>query len=154
MNPHEIDAQKDADALIDLLSCGGVFPLAVTGSSMIPFLKEGRDTVHLQKTNRFYKGQIVFFRRTPKEFVLHRVRKVLPDGRLLLNGDAQNWYECIGQEQVLAEVILIEKNGKKTDPNGKGALLLRALWYPTVPLRPLLWKCYGGLRGFFKKAIK
>ena len=83
-----IDAVKDADALVDILSTGAVFPLLVTGSSMIPFLREGRDTVFLRKPDRLHRGQIVFFRRKSGEFTLHRIRKIYKDGRLLSNGDA------------------------------------------------------------------
>ena len=49
---HIIDAVRDADSLVDILASGGVFPLVVTGSSMLPFLKEGRDTVILQKADK------------------------------------------------------------------------------------------------------
>ena len=151
MNVHTIDATKDADALIKILSDGAVFPLVVTGSSMIPFLKEGRDIVHLHKADRFYKGQIVFFRRNSNEFILHRIRKIYPDGRLLINGDGQNWCEIIHKGQVLAEVILIERNGKRIDPNGKRVIAYRSLWYPTLPIRPFLWRCYGKLRKSLKQ---
>lgn len=151
MNVQTIDAIEEGDTLAEILASGALFPLMVTGYSMIPFLKEERDTVYLQKTNRFYKGQIVFFRRTSNEFILHRIRKIYPDGTLLVNGDAQSWCEVIGQEQVLAEVLYISRNGRRIDPQSAQFRLLEALWYPTKPLRPLIWRCYGRICKIFKR---
>ncbi|MBP3368030.1 MAG: S24/S26 family peptidase [Clostridia bacterium] len=139
---HIIDAVRDADSLVDILASGGVFPLVVTGSSMLPFLKEGRDTVILQKADKLCRGQIVFFRRNSGEFILHRVRRKYPNGRLLVNGDAQSWCELIRSECVLAEVISIERRGRTIDPNGFTSRLLRMLWYPTRPVRPLIFRLY------------
>ena len=150
-NIHTIDAVRDADALSEILSSGAIFPLVVTGSSMIPFLKEGRDTVRLQKTDKLYKGQIVFFRRVTGEFTLHRIRKIYRDGRLLINGDAQNWCEIIYPNQILAAVISISRNDRNIDPNGFFQSLFRILWYPTRPMRPFIWKTYATVRRIFKK---
>ena len=141
-----IDAVKDADALVDILSTGAVFPLLVTGSSMIPFLREGRDTVFLRKPDRLHRGQIVFFRRKSGEFTLHRIRKIYKDGRLLINGDAQSWCEIIDPDQVLAEVVSVKRDGKER----RRTPLLRILWYPTRPFRPLIWRAYGAFRRIFK----
>ncbi len=147
---HTIDAHRDADALADLLSCGAVFPLVVTGSSMMPFLRSGRDTVLLHKTDRFYRGQIVLFRRKSGAFVLHRIRRICPDGRLLMNGDAQKWCEYIQRDQVLAEVISVSRNQRDLNPNSMLSRVLRALWYPTRVFRPFLWRMYG----LFRKLTK
>lgn len=145
-NIRTIDAVKDADAFVDILSAGVVFPLVVTGSSMIPFLREGRDTVFLRKTDKLRRGQIVFFRRKSGEFTLHRIRKIYKNGKLLINGDAQNWCELIDPAQVLAEVISVKRDGREIRQNP----ILRMLWYPTRPIRPLIWRIYGAFRRIFK----
>lgn len=150
-NIHTIDATRDADTLVDILSSGAIFPLVVTGSSMLPFLKEGRDTVRLQRTDNLYKGQIVFFRRLTGGFTLHRIRRIYPDGRLLINGDAQDWCEIIHRDQVLAGVISITRNNRNIDPNGVVSTILRAFWYPTRAFRPYIWKTYSIFRRIFKK---
>lgn len=146
-----IDAVRDADMLVEILSSGAILPLVVTGSSMLPYLRHRRDTVHLRKIDSCHRGQILFFRRQNGEFVLHRLRRILPDGRYLMNGDAQNWCETITHEQVLAEVILITRNGKTRAPDSFGAKLWNGIWYPTRPIRPLLWKCAFGLRRLFRR---
>ena len=147
---HTIDAVRDADVLAELLSTGAVFPLVVTGSSMMPFLKSGRDTVRLHQTHRFYPGQIIFFRRKSGEFVLHRIRRICPDGRLWVNGDAQKWCEYICRDQVLAEVISISRNGRDISPDSVKSRILRTVWYPTRIFRPFIWRTYA----FFRKMLK
>lgn len=148
---HTVDAIRDADMLADILSAGAVFPLVVTGSSMMPFLKSGRDTVRLHKTDRLSPGQIIFFRRKNGEFVLHRIRRICSDGRLLMNGDAQKWCEYICRDQVLAAVISISRNGRDILPDSMPSRILRAIWYPTRIFRPLIWKIYAFVRKVIKK---
>ena len=151
---HTIDSVKDADALVEILAAGAAFPLVVTGSSMIPFLKENRDTVVLQKTDRLKKGQIVFFRRKSGEFILHRIRKIYPNGRLLINGDAQAWCEVIQREQVLAVVQSIKRSNRCINPDSTPSAILRCLWYPTRPIRPSILKVYGLFRRIFKSICR
>ena len=139
-----------ADVLSELLSGGAVFPMVVTGSSMLPFLKSDRDIVRLYKTDRFYRGQIVFFRRSSGEFVLHRVRRICSDGMLLVNGDAQKWCEYIHKDRVLAEVISVSRNHRDILPNSFGYRFFCMIWYPTRLFRPFIWKVYG----FFRKLTK
>jgi len=141
-----IDAVKDADALIEILESGAVFPITVTGTSMSPYLKDGRDIVWLRKSEQLKQGQILFFRRRSGEFILHRIRKIYPDGRMLINGDAQAWCEIILPDQVLASVVSVTRNGKRINPDGIGSVIWSFLWYPTRPFRPILRRVYGALR--------
>ena len=150
-NIRTIDTLKEADVLIEILSTGAVFPLVVTGSSMLPFLRENRDTVRLQKTDTLKKGRIVFFRNRSGGFTLHRIRRIYHDGRLLINGDAQWWCEIVSPEQILAEVISISREGRELDPYSTKQRLLCLLWFPTRAIRPFIWKIYGFLRKIFKK---
>jgi hypothetical protein len=146
-----IDTVKEADTLIEILSTGAVFPLVVTGSSMLPFLREKRDTVRLQKTDTLKKGRIVFFRNRAGGFTLHRIRRIYRDGRLLINGDAQGWCEIVLPEQILAEVISVSREGRDFDPYSAKQRILCSLWFPTRTIRPFIWRVYGSLRRIFKK---
>ena len=148
--PHIIDAVRDADTIVEILESGAVLPLIVTGSSMSPYLKDHRDAVNLRKTTCLVRGRILFFRRRNGEFILHRLRKILPDGRLLMNGDAQNWCETITRDQVLAEVISVTRNGRTIDPNGLPSKLWNVLWYPTRIFRPTIWKLRHVFCSFYR----
>ena len=146
-----LDATKDGDDLLQLLDSGAVISLIVTGASMLPFLRDGRDIVLLQKTEQPKKGQILFFRRRNNAFVLHRIRKILPDGNFLVNGDAQTWCEIVVPQQVVAIVIGITRNGRTHSVNSIILRLRDALWYPTRPLRPMIFRTYSILKRLFTK---
>ena len=63
------------------LDRGETVQLTVTGHSMEPYLKEGRDKVFLRRIDTPpKKGDIVFFKRKSNAYVLHRVVKVKSDG--------------------------------------------------------------------------
>ncbi|MBE6569645.1 MAG: peptidase S24 [Ruminococcaceae bacterium] len=141
-----LDALQDGDDLLRLLDDGVQIPLLVTGSSMLPFLRDGRDTVLLQKADKLKRGQILFFRRANGMFILHRIRKIWPDGRILVNGDAQNWCEVVMPFQAAAVVRGIVRDGKVKNPDGFLLRLRDALWYPTRPVRPFIFRVVSFLR--------
>ena len=62
---------------------GGSYCLVVTGWSMSPTLKPGRDMVRLvsPRGRKLRRGDLVFARRRQGGFMLHRVVKRLPGGR-------------------------------------------------------------------------
>ena len=121
------------------LETAGVCRLTVTGSSMVPFLREGRDAVLLAPLDRpARRGDILFYLRGPETPILHRVHRVEADGRLLLCGDAQVGLEPVSQEQILALVTHIDRAGRQIPC---GSLWLRsrvALWQLLRPVRPWL----------------
>ena len=133
-----------APQLTDAISAGGRICLVVTGSSMTPFLKHGRDTVCLRawEEKDLKCGQILLFQRPEHSLVLHRIRKRLPARKLLMNGDAQAWCETISTEQVIAVVSTVERNGRHISCNSVWFWLWHWLWYPTRPIRPILFKLW------------
>jgi len=59
-----------------VLDSGGEFRLYPKGTSMLPLLKEGRDSVVLIKTDKFIRPwNIVFYKRDDGAYVLHRIVK-------------------------------------------------------------------------------
>lgn len=148
-----LDSLNDGQALVDLLADGCPFPLIVTGSSMMPLLKSGRDIVWLQKqgSETITHGRILFFRRDNGMFILHRVRRVLPDGRFVVNGDAQTWCEPVRPDQVVAVVTQIVRKGKTLRWDHPLLRLWNHLWFPTRLIRPLLFRLYGILSKPWKK---
>lgn len=71
-----------------IVNDGGVFPLAVTGISMRPFLTEGVDTVFIEKADKttLRCGDPVFIFRN-NTAILHRIYKLTDDG-FFMKGDA------------------------------------------------------------------
>lgn len=129
-----------AQKITAVIGSGELFPLKVTGNSMRPFLRDGRDTVWLKAPEEIRRGDIVFFRRGDGSFILHRVRKILSDGKLLVNGDAQAWCETVEEKNVIAKVSGITCEGKTVSADSPRLRFFSALWYPTRPLRPALFR--------------
>ena len=131
-----------APELMDVLTYGGNISVAVTGTSMSPYLKCERDIVHLRvcKDEDIKAGQILLFTRPDKTLVLHRVRKILRNGDIVLNGDGQSWCETITKDQIVAVSYCIERKGHCVDCNSMGFKLWNILWSPTRPIRSILQK--------------
>ncbi|MGM9681685.1 MAG: hypothetical protein ACI3XR_09295 [Eubacteriales bacterium] len=108
---------------------------------MRPLLRHGRDTVWLRAfcLEDCKRGSILLYRRPNGRLVLHRVRKCLPDG-YRMNGDAQTWCEDISKEQVVAQAYQIRRKGKVISCNSPGLKLWDMLWFPTRPIRSVLFK--------------
>ncbi len=142
-------AEDFVEAFEDIIKDGGSVPLIVTGRSMTPFLRDGEDTVRLCKCtpDDFKRGKILLFRRENGVVVLHRIKKVLPDGNLEMNGDAQYWCETIKKEQAIAAVSHVEHNGKIYACNSSGYKLKVAIWQSLKPIRPLIFKIRRKLNG-------
>ena len=131
-----------AETVEKAINDGGCVPLVVTGNSMNPFLKDGKDVVWLKKCGEsdFKRGKILLFKRENGALVLHRVRNVLSDGELLMNGDAQYWSEKISKSRVIAVVTQVERNGQKK-PCGSNTL-----WHVLKPFRPLIMRVWRKLK--------
>lgn len=154
-----IDAEKNGGELSALLEDGGEILLRVTGTSMLPLLHPERSVVKLVCCRGVLqrRGDILLFRRTSSSgesgsFVLHRLRRILPDGRLLMNGDAQSWCEVISPDSVIARVIEISDGRLTMKTDGALMRAYRLFWYPTYRFRPQLLGVVTALRNRLKKS--
>ncbi len=131
----------DRDSLTSaILSTDGDFPLTVSGTSMMPLMKDGKTTVLLTRNFAPQKGRILLFRRIDGSLVLHRVRKIEKDGTLIMNGDAQNWCERISPSQVIAAVNYISIGKRNVKYNTPLLKIWDSIWYITYPVRQRLFR--------------
>lgn len=150
MKTYTMTADELVTAICECFRGGGEFPLRITGWSMRPLLRHGRDTVLLQPfcQESCKKGRILLYQRGDGHLVLHRVRKCLPDG-YRMNGDAQVQCEFISFSQVVAQVTGIHRQGKTLSCTAPGLKLWDALWYPTRLLRPVLFGLAHSMKMIF-----
>lgn len=137
-----------SDSVEKLISEGAVLSLCVSGSSMNPFLISRRDIVYIKSVSNadFKKFKVLLFRRSDGSLVLHRVVKVLPDGRLIMNGDAQNWTEIIDVSQVLAVVDEIERKGKRRKADSLYWKTVNWIWHIMMPVRSFIMRVWFKIR--------
>lgn len=120
------------------------FTIPITGTSMLPLLVQGRDSVTLKKCNGpLKKGDLPLYRRKDGAFVLHRVVKVENQNTYTMCGDNQFLKEKgITGEQIIGIVTEITRKGKKFSVESKKyqlyvkiGLLLLNIRYPYRRLR-------------------
>lgn len=136
--------------LQEAVHSGGSFRFHPRGTSMLPMLVMGRDSVELTKApTRLKKYDIPLYRRENGQFVLHRVVKV---------GES---YTCIGDnqfelergiepEQIIAVVSSFRHNGKQYHVTDLSYCAYCRLWHYSRPLRHLLLRVKFLLRRIFK----
>lgn len=142
MKKIEFSTSEISASLEEIISAGGFFTLGISGSSMNPFLIHGRDSVRLIKCRPqdYKKGRILLFKRSSGELVLHRVKRVLSDGSLIMNGDAQVWCEQISPDQAIAAVSDIECNGKIVSCKSLKYRTVIFFWQLLFPLRSPIFR--------------
>lgn len=137
-----------SDSIENLIAEGATVPLCVSGSSMNPFLISRRDIVYLKKyaEKDLSKGSILLFKRKDGLLVLHRVKKVCPDGSMLLCGDAQTKCEKVEKSQVVACVSEIERKGKRKSSESVYWKIFAFIWELLTPIRPLFMRLWFNIR--------
>ena len=108
---------EDAAALMEE---GREVTLRPLGSSMLPFIRGGKDSVRLKKMPSVAVGDMLLVRLTGPRYVLHRLISKEGD-RLTLKGDGNlvGTEQCL-EKDVLGTVTAIIKGSREVKPgNGK-----------------------------------
>ena len=139
----EVDAQEYMAVLRELIEEGHQVSLLISGSSMSPFLIHHRDTVYFKKPDRELKvGDMVFYRRGNGKYIMHRIRRIRPEGFYMI-GDAQ--WEIEGplqREQVFGLITAVERKGKLIQPGDFWWEFFAKVWLRIIPLRRLIQRIY------------
>lgn len=133
------------------LESGGTVQLPITGTSMLPLLVWGRDSVELIKAERYNKGDIIFYRRDDGHFVLHRI--VEKNGKdYILCGDNQ-WVKEMGIEDrhIIAVVKSVTRKGKRFEVDNPVYKLYSKFWVAILPCRRLILVPCRKIKGLLNK---
>ena len=133
-----VDTQEYMEMIRALLENGQEVSMIVTGNSMRPFLKHGRDKICMKKTDRkLRKGDIVFYRRENGQYVMHRILKCGDQSYTLL-GDGQIVPESgIRQEQIFARITKVQVWGKWIGPENFRWRFFEHIWIRFWGIRKL-----------------
>ena len=118
MNNGEFYLADAIDVIQEILDGGGEFRIYPKGTSMLPLLVQGTDSVVLRKRTQqlehpVKRHDIAFYRRNNGQFVLHRVMKCHRNGTYTMCGDNQLTLEPnISSEQIIGYVCQIYKGDK------------------------------------------
>ena len=154
-----VDTGEYISSLLELVAQGEEVGLPVAGSSMTPFLGDGRDQVFIRKPHRPpERGDVVLYRRDNGDYVLHRIHRVhgTGDGAVYdVAGDAQSRIERgIRRDQIFALVTRIRRKGRILGPESLHWRFFQKVWIGTVPLRSPILRLYGTCRRYISKKQK
>ena len=139
----EVDTQEYIAVLRELIEEGHQVSLLISGSSMSPFLIHHRDTIYFKKPDRELRvGDMVFYRRGNGKYVMHRIRRIRPEGFYMI-GDAQ--WEIEGplqREQIFGLITAVERKGKLIQPGDFWWEFFAKVWLRIIPLRRLIQRIY------------
>ena len=119
----------------------GAARLPVTGSSMLPMLKQGRDVVRLVRLRGIpVSGDVLLYRRENGQYVLHRLIRMEGDENCLFCGDNQWEGEIVPLSGVIARVDGVWRGGRWINLERKGSYLCyQRIWTALFPVRrPIL----------------
>ena len=131
---------SDYEELIrEVLASGGEFRLYPHGTSMLPLLRQGIDSVALRNLDRPpQKFDILFYKRQDGSFILHRVKEVTNEG-IILWGDNHTMLEYgITEKNIIGYAARIFRGDKELDCQGFGYRAYLRLWQFKAIRRVLL----------------
>jgi len=135
----KVKSVKSADlfpVVSELLQNNQKVRITVTGNSMMPFLRENRDSVELSAAgiNDLRFGQIALIRRNDGIYILHRVILKVK-GSFYLAGDAQCRVEGpLMPDQLIAVVTNIWRKDKQISASNILWKILSFLWWIRLPV--------------------
>ena len=136
----------------ETIKSGNQFTFCAFGISMLPFIRNGKDIVTLGPIESELKeNDIIFYRRSNGQFVLHRIVSVRDDEGYDLCGDNQYVIERnIRKEQIIAKLDKLERKGNEIDLSSFKVLL----WCSYLPFHRFFLHVKSAIRHRIKKLIK
>ncbi|MBO4338329.1 MAG: S24/S26 family peptidase [Clostridia bacterium] len=134
------------------LSSGGEISIPVTGVSMNPTLKAGRDYVVLEKApDKLKKYDIPLCRRDDGSFVLHRVVGEDENGYILLGDNQKDKEYGIRHDMIVGLTVAVERDGKRIPvkslrykPNGVFRDEIYYMRKAKYRVKKTIWKIVNG----------
>ena len=126
------------------------------GTSMLPLLKQGRDsfTVRKKGAERCKKYDIVLYHRPPDRFILHRIIEVRENDYVILGDNCIKKEYGITDENIIGIMTGYVRNGKTHSVDDFGFKLYSRVWCALAPIRIILKKLKIRIRNKIRKLLK
>lgn len=125
-----------------LLAENGFYAATVHGHSMEPLLFEHRDVVYIEPTTTYKPWDVVLFRRTDGQLVLHRLIRC-KNGVFWLCGDNDLKAESVDPKQMLGVMTAFSRNGQTVRVTSRRYRLYSRIWNFSLPTKRVLrWLCH------------
>ena len=113
----------------------------ITGTSMLPLLKEGRDRVELEPCSqeRLKKGDVVLYKKNDDTLVLHRIIKTENGEFFTVLGDHQfNNDEWVNKNQIIAVACGFFIKGRYVNEKTRWYRLYKKIWLCNLNVRRII----------------
>lgn len=133
----------------EILEENGEVTFTPAGNSMLPLLRNRKDTIVIKKTDgKLKKYDVPLYRRADGSFVLHRVVDINSDGYIMC-GDNQTEKEYfVKDEQIIAVMSSFYRRGKHILCSSAGYRIYSRVWVFIMPIR----RFFRRIRSFLRKA--
>lgn len=95
----------------DILEKEGYYISTSVGNSMLPFLRDRKDTIVIQKRAQYKKFDVVLYKRNGN-YVLHRIIKVFPE-TFHIRGDNCYYDEYVKHNEIIGVMVECYRGEKK-----------------------------------------
>ena len=151
----DFNLEEYISVICEVIGSGGEFRLFPRGTSMLPLIRQGIDSVVLvAPVKKLKKRDIVFYKRENGQFVLHRIVGISKDGTYILCGDNQTTLEYgISSDMIIASVTAVYRGEKRVENSRFGRGIYELLWC-FMPFRKILFffrKILSKIKGAFIK---
>lgn len=146
-----ISALQMMPLLADRLASGQtVRALRFTGISMLPMLREGKDTVELTAAlEQLKKYDIPVYKVRSGKYVMHRIVRVEADHYVCL-GDNTYGFERVERAQIAAVVSAFNRGERRISVTDPVYRLYAWIWVASIPLRRFAKRVESWLRRHLK----
>ena len=146
----KISLQEIYPVIQEKIENGGTVQLPITGTSMLPLLVWGRDTVELIKCENPQKYDIIFYRRDDGHFVLHRIVGKDETGYILCGDNQVNKEYGINEKHIIGVVKSITRKGQVFSVDKFLYKLYVKLWTLILPIRNIILVPMRKIKGLLK----
>ena len=150
LNKKKISLDEIYPIIKEKIENGGTVQLPITGTSMLPLLVWGRDTVELIKCENPKKYDIIFYRRDDGHFVLHRIVGKDENGYILCGDNQVKKEYGIQNKHIIAVVKSITRKGKTYSVDMISYMLYVKLWTLILPMRSFILISCRKIKEVFK----
>ena len=134
----EVQLDEVMGIILERLDAGGTVTFSPNGTSMLPMLRDGEDSVVLKsaKGKKLHLFDVALYRRDNGQYVLHRVIDFERNGDYVMCGDNQFARERgIRDNQILAVMSGFFRKGRSYTTKSMLYRLYTNFWYYSRPLR-------------------
>ena len=149
-----VHAAEIMTLLCERLDAGQKVPnLTFAGISMLPMLRQGKDSVELAPLpERLKKYDLPLYRGENGNYVMHRVVEVREDCYICL-GDNTYHYERVAPERMAAVVCAFNRAGKRISVENRWYQMYCRVWCAVFPVRRFIKRMEWRLKGAEKRLI-